>query len=658
MKECVILSINGYYLAPWVVKKGNVLLGTELNAIRVPHLNFFSITSNKLEYLVQNNFVIDQRDQEKIVGIKNAFFYEKRTKTSDTPLNWIWIADSSFLESAFLLKKYLSLSYLPNQWEIVIDKNVILNNLNINRLKKPFVIRLSHQEPIENEIIESIYVDLINKTQIIWVGETTEGPHIGPIIQTYQDLEKYQVATKTWHFSQKLIEFGFKDFWPSSIYLSLISDPQKIANAILEIINASPETCFLVEENRKTCLWTTLTGNKVSESTFFDTQFWSKGLIRNFKMDHFDSINEGYISKCRTPCKGIDYLEGNSGKGIDKNSALYSLVGESIERFSAWQSNREISKHNKRREPNKQNYYDISQFHPFGPKWSEYLTSEKIALPLYEVKDEISPNRICLVPECLIPFPYEAPEPQYDVTTSSTGGLAVHSDYKKAVINGALELFERDDLYSSFLFQKAGFALDFLNISDQLNPLVHNFTLLLNRLKNNQLDYWCVVYNLKSTLPIVHFFIHDKKNHFFSRGSGSGYTLLEAIEKSLAEGLQIRQQFLNNNSGDQECTIYDNWRKPEVIDQIQTYLERLYKLPFFKHPLHSIEYTPSLLLEEIKKNLKIKKKPLLVADLPCAIGGWFALRVLIPGFTTHQYPSESAGGKRIINPIFTYGVPT
>jgi len=653
-----MISNAGYDLRPWVVKKENVLLGTKLNTFKVPHLNFSGISSAILADLIHNNFIISRIDQEKAINIKNAFFPKKRTETSGIFLNWIWITDSSFLEPAFSLKKYLSsLSDLSGDWEIVTDKNVILNGLSIDPLKKPFVIRLSHQEPIENEIIKNIYAGLMDETQIIWVGETTEGPHIGPIIQTCQDLEKYHVATKTWHFSQKLIEFGFKDFWPSSIYLSLMSDPQKIANAILEIINASPETCFLVEENRKTCLWTTLTEKKVSESTFFDTQFWSKGLIRNFKMDHFDSINEGYISKCRTPCKGVDYLEGNSGKGIDKNSALYSLVGESVERFSAWQSNREISKHNKPRVTNKKNYYDVSEFHPFGPKWSEYLASEKIALPLYEVKDEISPNRICLVSECLIPFPYEALEPQYDVTTSSTGGLAVHSDYKKAVINGALELFERDDLYSSFLFQKDGFVLDFSNISAQLSTATHDFILLLNCLKNNQLDYWCVVYSLKSTLPIVHFFIHDKQNHFFSRGTGSGYTLVEAIEKALIEGLQIRQQFLNN-SAVQGCTIYDNWRKPEVIDQIQTYLEKLYRLSFFEHPLHSVEYTPSLLLEEIKENLKIKKKPLLVADLPCSIEGWFAVRVLIPGFATHQYPSESRGGKKIINPIFMYGVPT
>ena len=260
-----MLATYTYYLAPWIVQKDNVLLGHRLSAIRVPHLNFSNIPINKLDNLIQNNFILDQKN---IVNNKNSLLQEWEEKSFDMSLNWIWVSDASFLKSALLLKKYLSCSDLFGHWGITTDKNIISNSLSANPSKKPFLIRLSHQESIENEIIKNIYAGLIDETQIIWVGETTEGPHIGPIIQTYQDLEKYHVATKTWHFSQKLIEFGFKDFWPSSIYLSLISDPQKIANAILEIINASPETCFLVEENRKTCLWTTLTEIKFQNRHF------------------------------------------------------------------------------------------------------------------------------------------------------------------------------------------------------------------------------------------------------------------------------------------------------------------------------------------------------------------------------------------------------
>jgi ribosomal protein S12 methylthiotransferase accessory factor len=643
-----------YCLAPWVVKKENVLLGARLKAIKIPHLDTSSIPPNELRYLIQNNYIINQGNEN--VEINNLSF-KLGTKDFSAELNWIWISDESFLKAAFLLKECLSLLNPISAWEVVMDKKIVLESLKDNCLKKPFIIRLSHREPIQEKAIVSLYADLINKTQIVWIGESTDGTHLGPIIQRFNDLEKYLLATRTWYFSKKLIEFGFKDYWPLPIYSHLLSSPERVAEAILQVIKAPLETCFLIEENREVCLWTKLTKEKISEPSFFETQFWSKGLIRNFQINEFDSVNEAYVAKCRSPCKGIDYLEGNSGKGIDSNSAIYSLVGESVERFAAWQSNKVIAKLNKQPEFQKKIIYDLDQFHPFGSKWENYLTAQKIELPLHEVKNEIDPNEIYLVPECLIPFPYEASEPQYDVTTSSTGGLAVYSDYQKAVIKGALELFERDDFYNFFLFQKIGFFLDFSTTLPKLNTSMHNFTLLFNHLKSKQLRYWCIVYNLTSTLPIVHCLILDGKHNFFSRGSGSGYTLSEAASSSLVEALQIRQQFLKNDNNE-VSQGYIDWRTPSVIEQILAYLEKFQKLSFFDHPISSIQYTPSLLLNEIKKNISIVQKPLLVANLPCPIVGWFAVRVLIPGFTTHQYPSESLGGKKIINSIFKYAIPT
>lgn len=648
-----MLSTHSYCLAPWVIRREQFLLGCRLSAIRVSHLDYSNIPDDKLEFLIHNNFIIDFR---KTSPAYNLSLHNLKTKISDRLINnWILVRDSSFLTSALLLKNYLSLSNY-GQWEVVTDKKIILDSLS-RHSQKPHVIQLSHREPIGNATIHDEYAGLLGKVRIIWVGETTEGTHIGPIIQNDHDLEKYLVATKSWSFSKKLIEFGFNDFWPSSLYLNLLSTPEKIANAILTIIQDPPDTCFLIEENKKTSLWTNLIENQIPETTFFETQFWSKGLIRNFKLTLFDSLENGYVSKCRTPCRGIDYLEGNSGKGIDSTRALYSLVGESVERFSAWQSNKIIDTYSKPLSVNKKDYYDISQFHPFGPKWERYLTGPKVELPLYPVKNLTNLGKTCLVPACLIPFPYETSESQYDVTVSSTGGLAVHSDYKKAVINGALELFERNDLYRSFLFQKIGFNLDFSGISFSKKNTASSFRKFLDSLKHNGLRYWCVIYNLQSTLPIVHSFIEDQKNNFFSRGSGSGVSLLEATSNSLVEALQIRQQFLNSCSS-QGGVGYDNWRLPSVVNEIRAYLEKFHTLHFLDHPMHTIQYTPHRLLKEIKTILTFEQRPLLVANLPCPINKWFSVRVLIPGFTTHQYPSDSEGGKNILNPIFTQGIPT
>ena len=445
-----MLTKHEFCFSPWVINKKNVLLGCKLNAIRVPHLNISAIPPSKLDYLIQNNYVVEAISKKDTYNIDNHLFGKLRKIKSDPLLNWIWISDKSFIDVANLLKKYFSLFDSSCTWEVVVDKKVILENLDNNQSEKPFIIRLSHKEPIEKKIIEELYGNLINKAKIIWIGETTEGTHVGPIIGGSNDMEKYLFATKNWYFSKKLIEFGFKDYWPLPIYTHLLSNPNGVVEAILKLIKAPSETCILIEGNREVYLWTKLTEEKTAESEFFEKQFWSKGLIRNFQINTFDSVNDGYIAKGRSPCNGVDYLEGNSGKGMDSTSALYSFVGESVERFSAWQSNKERVKFNEPQK-RKRNIYGIEQFHPFGSKWEEYLKGQNIELPLREVKEEFNSNSMVLVPECLVPFPYEAPSSKLDVTTSSTAGLAVYSSYDKAVIKGALELFERDEFYNFFL---------------------------------------------------------------------------------------------------------------------------------------------------------------------------------------------------------------
>lgn len=640
-------------LAPWVVRKGNVLLGSKLHAIKIPHLNILVIPTPQLNYLISNNYIISPINQN--AHMYSPPFHPLDEKRRNTQLNWIWVSERSFLTVALLLKEYLLLLDPLEPWEIVMNKKMILEDLKNNGSRKPLIIRLSHTEPIEEKIINDLYADLINKTQIVWAGESNDGTHLGPMIRNMDDLEQYLLATKIWYFSKQLIDFGFKDYWPLPIYSHLLSNTKQLAQAILRLAKAPPETCFLIEENRDVCLWTQLGKGKILEAHFFETQFWSKGLIRNFEMKHFDSFNEGYVSKSRSPCQSIDYLEGNSGKGMDSISALYSLVGESVERFAAWQSNKAIATLNTPEDIDTKIIYDIDQFHPFGSKWRDYLRGDKIKLPLYAIKNEIDPHQMVFVPECLIPFPYEAPEPKYDITTSSTAGLAVYSDYTKAVIKGSLELFERNDFYNFFLFQKMGFVLDFSTILSEVEGPLQPFRLLLDHLNSQKLSYWCIVYSSTFTLPIIHCFILDETQHFFSRGTGSGYSFLEAASSALVEALQIREQFLKNNEVSQG---YIDWKSPVVIEQIRTYLEQFQRLSFFDHPISTIQYTSSELLDEIKKNVGILQKPLLVAELPCPIIGWSAVRVLIPGFTTHQYPSESLGGQKIMRPVFKFSIPT
>jgi ribosomal protein S12 methylthiotransferase accessory factor len=619
----------GLDLAPWVVQKDLVLLGSQLKAIQVPHLDMSKIPVDRTAHLLETHYLIE-------TGADNV--------NPSPRIAWIWISDASFLSVALVLKQHLSQIDDTMHWELALDPLIILADSQ-NASVPPFVIRLSHKELIDPVAIQALYGPLIGKTRLFWLGETTEGTHVGPLIQTTQDLEYYLQATQAWYFSKQLINFGFNHEWPLLIYTHLMRHPERVAQAMVRIMTASSSTCILLEDNREVILWTKLLNESISEEELFKTQFWSKGIIRNFHNYTFDTLNEGYITGCRTPCNGMDHLEGNSGKGLDLKSATYSCVGEAVERFSAWQGQRLVCFQNDPLDARKKIIHSIHDFHPFGPKWDRYLIGPAVDLPVCAVKNlsAFETQDQHFVPECLIPFPYQPSEVTQDVSTYCTGGLAVYSDYTKAVIKGALELLERENFYTHFLFQKPGFILEFSN------------TLTDNMIKNH-LRYWCIVYDSSSKLPIVHCIIHDQTQHFLSRGSGSGYTLEEAISGALAEALQLRQQFLKKEA--HEAKGYQDWRDPIVMEWIQSYLAQFQTLSLHDHPLSQLQYTPDQLLTEIKQKLHQINQPLLVADLHCPIIGWHAVRVLIPGLPTHQYPSQSLGGQKIMHLIFTYGVPT
>jgi ribosomal protein S12 methylthiotransferase accessory factor YcaO len=644
--------LNNLVWAPWVVKGSNLLLGLQLKVLRLSHLELDKIPPDKIVYLQKNNFLIETtpfRDSASILT-------DPENAQTSAPINWVWVTANEFLAPAIQLVEHLSQLNPTLHWEIAKDKQSILDSLK-NSQKKPFIVRLAHQEPIAERIYDELYSDLIDRAQIIWVGETLEGAHIGPLLCSAEEVAGYFKATQIWYFSQTLLDAGFTEYWPSSLYSNLKTSPLKVAQAILQIVTSEQGTCFLLSENKTVSLWTGLLRHSITEDAFFKTQFWSKGLIRNFTVMELDSIPEAYITTCRTPCGSRESLEGNSGKGENIRKATYTLVGEAVERFSAWHANHCFQQGSTTTPPESSIVYDIQQFHPFGPAWESYLIDPKPALPLYPVRDELNPGPPSFVPECLIPFPYQPNRPEYTVTRSSTSGLAAHSDYKRAVIKGALELLERHDFYPNFMFQILGYVLDCSKLPSYLTEEWSHLIRLLKRLKAKGINYWFVLYYPQSTIPIVHCFLQDQHAVLLSRGTGSGYTLLEAVMGSLLEALQIREQLLKtlkNNPNPPE----DSWIHPSVIASVLNYLNRCHVLPIQDYSGLSLKYTDDLLFEEIKKTLRELNKPLLVADLPCPIQGWTVVRVLIPGFTTHQDVSHSEGGKSLLNQVFKYRIPT
>lgn len=131
--------------------------------------------------------------------------------------------------------------------------------------------------------------------------------------------------------------------------------------------------------------------------------------------------------------------------------------------------------------------------------------------------------------------------------------------------------------------------------------------------------------------------------------------MLESTTSALLESIQIRRQLLLTMKSN---PLKENWSDSGTIHKILNYLELCKRLSIEAYPPTFIHYSTGQLLDEMKNILILQKKPLLVANLPCPILGWHSVRVLIPGFTTHQHPSQSLGGDRILNPIFKHVIPS
>lgn len=645
--------MKNYVVGPWVINKGKYFIGPKLKVIKAPLKNLKSISKKDLNYLEDLQFIINTTSLLKFTEFFINDIAYKDEVCSKENFCWLWVTDKIFLSSAYSISLSLNSRVVDFTFKVTTKKQQIVKHLQNNRQKfsRYLIIPFSNNEPISNRAIHKKFGDLFN-VEILWMGECLEGMHLGPIVKFPDCLNDYKKCIQEWSSTKNLFSLGFKDYWPLSLHNSIANYKEIFICAIIKLIQYSSYTgsCILVETNNEVKIWTALKRFSVSEAEFFKTQLWSKGLIKGFKTCRLELFKNIFISECKSPSRGIDYLEGNSGKGFTSKSATYSAIGEAIERFSALEANCLPSEI---KDKDTYKLYTLDQFHPFGHKWEKYLASGKHFIPLQLVKNELEENDFVYVPECLIPFPYLPTLPNYDVTTSSTSGLAVYHNYDEAVIKGTLEILERNNFYPSFLNLKDGFQLDIFSLCSINHPNYMTLCQNLKLLKGMSIEVWFILYKDYFNLPIIHCFLLDKINHFFSRGSGSGYTWYTAIEKAFLEALQIRQQFLTFKDNPVSLA-YINWCKEEVIQEILSYISSFHSIKLDM----SETYTKDELLIKIKKILRTLQKPLLVARLPKIINNWDSVRVLIPTLTTHQYPSYSEGGKSLLNPSFIYGVPS
>ncbi|MEV0381657.1 YcaO-like family protein [Nonomuraea sp. NPDC050643] len=453
--------------------------------------------------------------------------------------------------------------------------------------------------------------------RVLRIGESFEGTFVtGP--DDGRDL-----APPRWAFETRLAALGFTER-PLPILHRMRTDPAGLARAITLAAKLGPEEAVLVSGLRTVAFGTP---EAVAATPFGEiprSQAWTFGMARGFRVRP-GAIRGSHVASCRTPAGGQDHLEGNSGKGVTAQAAIAGAVGEALERYAACEANRSLppSGDTTRR-------LDLARFHPYGPPW------EGRRPPVVYVDGiDLADGTTVAVPKALVVFPYlGADRPTYGITT----GLAAGPDVADATLRGLREVLERDGLYTGFTHLlparrlDPGAALARLNLTGAFDG-----------------EIWALHWPREGhVLPDVHAFHHGAG--LLVRASGSGLTFDDALDGALIELCQVHLEAVRaRRTGTSTSPAHTRWARPDVIAQARRYLDG-----------HRLGDPPAVPYGDPRSQLDhlVARTRPVVVRLPLRGPDWAVVRVLVPGATTSPYPSDSRGGRRLLNAPWTHGIPT
>lgn len=488
--------------------------------------------------------------------------------------------------------------------------------------------------------------------RVVWLGEALEGLQVGPVLDDVAAAARYEDATRNWSSVGAVEELGFGERWPSSVLPRLRADARPIARSVLRVLCSTRGSCVLIDEDRRVRLWSAMLEEAIAPEELVDEQSWSKGMLRDLEVEESSELPSLFFGRCSSPCDRDVALEPRFGKGFTARQARETTVGEAVERFCSWLAGRS-SAPPPRLEARPARRYRLEHFHPFGPAYDAYCDRGSPAICTTTARDLIS-GELVEVPACLVPEPYEPPPEDGYCTAATTSGLAAFTSLEGAVLRGAMELLERNDFYPSFLHLAPA-----ERVSPEVLPAGSGRDELVERiagLRRLGLELTLLHYRGELGLPIVHSFLWDPEHGAMARGAGSDPDIARATLKATVEALQIMNQHrFVRESGLREGAnaAYVEWATAEVTELVRGYLGQQ---PLAERPLPTFG-DDAAMLEHLRQRLRARGTPLLVAELPCPIAGWHAVRVLMPGITCHGYGSSSDGGRRLLDPRFPYAVP-
>jgi ribosomal protein S12 methylthiotransferase accessory factor len=235
----------------------------------------------------------------------------------------------------------------------------------------------------------------------------------------------------------------------------------------------------------------------------------------------------------------INNIHG-TGTSFIKHIAIKRALGEALERFALIPNkNEDIIYEKYLNIP--QNKAVFSQFtlltnknhlnNEFMNKKLGWVMGNKVTLD----KNILNLEKLYIPAQLVfVPYNYSKSEPLIQQPIST--GAVLQTNFKKALISGILEIFERDSYILSFYTHTADFKLDLSLLKD-----IH-LTEILNELERNLLEYHFINISKFKGIYIILCILFDKsaEQPRIVSGMGTNFNIKKALIKSIEEALQLR----------------------------------------------------------------------------------------------------------------------
>lgn len=259
----------------------------------------------------------------------------------------------------------------------------------------------------------------------------------------------------------------------------------------------------------------------------------------------------GAVSASKREEKKYTY---HGGKGINHEQAKESAIGECLERYSARMFGYEKTILESEETIAKSSVKYLSPSDLFPLKELNYSQSKRIEW----VYGKDLKNNDVLIPANIIFFPYTR-DKNLHFTSQTTTGLASGTTLNEAVLQGILEIIERNYYSVSYKTNDSNQEIydielrnvEYLNIS-WLKPIYKNFNLNLTLLSE------------KYGIYVVHCVLENKEKFpKATHGSGAALDLGMAIRRAICEAFQLRtSQIILSHTGEimeKEYIAYKEW---------------------------------------------------------------------------------------------------